>query len=200
MTPKTGFSAALERAKHQLKLYELICDTRQRSIRSDWAASFRRTMRWPANEKIVRVDGSNSNSIMVFRESCGVSRKDFGHKYVSELLRNAVVASISALDRMLHDHVVKHSWKLLSYKEEQVPKKLGALGISALDVRKALEKLRRDNKSRPGNAIKSAIQERLHRDYTFQSPDGVLQAAQMLGINDFWGKVALEMPGHPEKG
>ncbi len=199
MTPKTGFVAALERAKHLLRLYELVCDTRQRAVRADWAASFKRAMHWPANNQIVRVDGKDRQSILVFKEECGIDREHFAHEYLSELLRSALVAAVSALDRMLHDHVVKHCWKLLSRKEDEVPKKLKALSLSALDARKALEQLRKDPASRPGNIIKIAIQEKLHRDYTFQTPDSVLLASHMLGIKDFWGKVATKLPGNPSK-
>ncbi len=199
MTPKAGFNAALERAEHLLRLYELICDTRQRAVRGDWARAFKQLMHWPAGNHIVRIDGKDRQSLLVFREECGVERHHFAHEYLSELLRSAIVASVSALDRMLHDHVVKESWKLLSRKESKVPKKLKEMSLSALDARKAVEHLRRNSKARPGNIIKKAIQDRLHRDYTFQTPDSVLMAAQMLGVQDFWKKVAHKMPNTPPK-
>lgn len=199
MTPLTGFNAALERADHLVRLYELICDTRQRGVRRDWATAFLSTMRWPATEQIVRIDGKDKNSVLVFREACGITREHFTHDYLSELLRSAVVASVSALDRLMHDHIVKHSWKLLTRNEAEVPSRLKSLPISAIDARKALEQLRKNSKARPGNAIKKAIQERLHRDFTFQSPDSVLEAAKILGINDFWSQVASKMPNSPEK-
>jgi len=199
MTPKKGFSIALERAKHLLKLYELICDTRQRAVRSDWAAEFKEMMHWPAGNEIVRIDGKDRQSVLVFREECGITRKHFAHDYLSELLRSAVVASVSALDRMLHDQIVKHSWKLLSKREAEIPKKLKLLSLSTLDAKKSLEHLRKNSTSRPGNIIKKAIQEKLHREYTFQTPDSILLAAKMLGIEDFWGKVASKMQGNPPK-
>jgi hypothetical protein len=199
MTPKKGFSAALERAKHLLRLYELICDTRERAVRADWAAAFKQVMHWPNGNKIVRIDGKDRQSIIVFKEECGIAREHFAHTYLSELLRSALVASVSALDRMLHDQVVKHCWKLLSKKEAEIPKKLKALSLSALDAKKALEYLRKDSASRPGSIIKKAIQEKLHREYTFQTPDSILLAAQMLGVDDFWGKVASKMQGNPPK-
>lgn len=199
MTPKTGFDAALDRASHLIRLYELICDTRQRGVRADWASAFKNVMHWPAGEAVVRVDGKDGLSLLVFREAAGIDRNHFAHDYLSELLRSAVVASVSALDRLLHDYVVKFSWSLLTRKEEDIPKGLKNLPITALDARKALEQLRKDTKARPGNLVKSAIQEKLHRDFTFQTPDSVLQAAKMLGIDDFWEKVAANMQGGPAK-
>lgn len=199
MTPKTGFDAAIERAQHLITLYELICDTRHRAIREDWASSFRNFMRWPANEALVRIDGKDRQSLLILRESCGIDRSRFAHEYLSELLRSAVVASVSALDRMLHDHVVKHSWKLLKRSEDQIPKELQKLSISALDARKAVEHLRKNPKARPSSIVKKALQETLHREFTFQNPDAVLKAAKMLGVSDFWGSVARKMPGTPSK-
>jgi hypothetical protein len=157
-------------------------------------------MHWPNGEQIVRVDGKDRQSILVFRESCGIERDHFAHDYLSELLRSAIVASVSAIDRLLHDLVVKHSWKLLTQREDQVPKKLKELPLTAYDAKKALEHLRRDGDSRPGNIIKRALQDRLHRDFTFQTPDSILGAAKLLGISDFWGKVADSFEGSPTKG
>lgn len=199
MTPKAGFDSAHERAQHLIRLYELICDTRQRGVRSDWAREFKRVMHWPDGEQIVRVDGKDRQSVLVFRDSCGIDRNHFAHDYLSELLRSAIVASVSALDRLLHDLVVKHSWKLLTQPEEDIPKPLKTLPISAVDTRKAIEHLRKDPTARPGNLVKRAIQEKLHRDYTFQTPDSVLQAGKMLGIDDFWARVANKMHPRPSK-
>jgi hypothetical protein len=198
MTPKAGFDAALDRANHLLRLYELFCDTRTRGVRRDWARSFKDLMHWPDAEEIVRVDGKDRNSLLILREACGIQREHFSHDYLSELLRSAVVAAVSALDRFMHDLVVKHSWKLLGRREERIPKSLKGLTLTALDTRRALEHLRRDASARPGNLVKKAIQDRLHRDFTFQSPDSVHKAGkEMLGIADFWTEIANQMPGSP---
>ena len=183
-----------------LRLYELICDTRKYNVRKDWESTFKQVMHWPDKESIVRVDGKDKASILVLREKCNIGREQFAHDYVSELLRGAVVASVSALDRYLHDLIVKHSWKLLNRREEDIPKGLKSLNISTLDAKKALEHLRKNSASRPGHLIKQAVQERLHREYTFQNPDSVLAAAKMLGVEDFWSKVSAKMPGKPANG
>lgn len=177
-----------------LKLYSVICDTRVRGVRRDWATSFKDLMRWPVHEQLVRIDGADRSSILIIREAVGIEREQFAHDYSSELLRAAVVAGISAIDRLMHDSVVKYSWKLLRRKEEKIPKELAKLAISATDARKAIEHLRKDPKARPGNLIKAAVQQRLHRDFTFQSPDAIQKAASMLGISDFWTRVVAKMP------
>ncbi len=197
MKAKDGFDTAMNRARHLLELYDLLNDRRMRKVRSDWANRFKTLMHWPAGEEIVRVDGRDSNSMIVLRQAVGVDRRHFAHDYLSELLRASIVASVSALDRFMHDLVVDHSWGLLSRSEADVPKELAKLSVPVLETKRALEKLRADAKSRPGHIIKQAIQAELHRKFTFQKPDDVLTAGRMLGIEDFWRKVAGKMPGAP---
>jgi hypothetical protein len=199
VNPKNAFDAAIQRPEHLLRLYELLHDTRQRSVRSDWANGFRQLMHWPAAEEFVRVDGKDRDSMLIMRESVGVDRGHFTHGYLSELLRSALVAAVSALDRFCHDAIVHHSWKLLSRKERDIPKGLFRLNLPVLGTKKALEKLRKDSKSRPGSVVKVAIQEELHNKHTFQNPAGIETAARMLGIEDVWTKLAAEMPGRTGK-
>ncbi|MFO1503499.1 MAG: hypothetical protein U1F39_06750 [Steroidobacteraceae bacterium] len=194
MTPLAAFEASFARAEHLLKLYSVICDTRERGIRSDWAAAFKELMRWPDREQIVRIDGEDRNSLLILRAAAGIDRDKFAHDYTSELLRASVVAAVSAIDRLMHDSVVKYSWKILRRKEGKIPRELAKLAISVVDARKALEHLRKDSRARPGNLIKAAIQQKLHREFTFQSPDAIQRAGAMLGIKDFWAKVATKMP------
>ena len=119
-------------------------------------------MHWPQAEKIVRIDGKDRRSILVLREGLGIDRKGFAHEYLSELLRAAIVATVSALDRYMHDIVVEKSWKLLNEPEDDIPRELKRIMIPVLESKKALDRLRQDQKSRPGNVIKQAIQTVLH--------------------------------------
>ena len=199
MMPIDSFNAAFVRASHLIQLYDLLHDSRSRGVRSDWATAFKNFMRWPNGERIVRIDGKDRNSLLILRESVGIDREHFTHDYVSELLRSSVVAAVSALDRYVHDLVVHHSWKLLSRSEAQIPTELKKIAISVTSVKAALTRLRSDRNARPGGLVKQAIQERLHRDFTFQKPDDILKASKMLGIRDFWDNVASEMPGPPSK-
>jgi hypothetical protein len=48
--------------------------------------------------------------------------------------------------------------------------------------------------------IKKAIQDKLHADFTFQSPDSVLKASKMLGVTEFWSRIAENMAGTPKAG
>ena len=199
MKPIDLFNASIERPKHLLRLYDLLHDSRSRAVRSDWANAFKEMMHWPKGEHIVRVDGKDQQSLLIMRQDVGIDRAHFSHDYLSELLRSVVVAAISSLDRYLHDLVVYHSWTLLSKADEDVPTELKKVSIPVSVAKKAIQQLKKDSKARPGNIVKKAIQERLHREYTFQKPDDVLKASRMLGLEDFWTSVAGKMPGHPKK-
>ena len=124
---------------------------------------------------------------------------DFNTSNVSELLRSAIIAAVSALDRYVHDLIVEHSWKLLSQKEDAIPKKLKDLNLPVIQTKKAIDRLRSSSKARPGTIIKKAIQDALHKK-TFQNPNDIYDASQMLGIKNFWEILAKAMPGSPTKG
>jgi len=198
--PKDGFDAAMERVNHLLLLYDVLHNTRSRRIRKDWAASFLDLMRWPKGEAIVRVDGKDKQSLLILRPGLGVDHTRFTHDYLSELLRSAIVATVAALDRYVHDLVLHHSWALLCRPEGSIPPELKKLSLPVLATKQALERLRSDSGARPGHLVKAALQEHLHRDHTFQRPDDLARAAKMLGVEDFWGEVAKLMPGRTDKG
>jgi hypothetical protein len=156
-------------------------------------------MHWPQGEQIVRVDGKDAQSLLILREGAGLSRTQFTHDYLAELLRAAVVATVSALDRYMHDVVITHSWSLLTRAEPNIPKELKKLEIPILAARHAVDRLRKDKKARPGVLLKESLRDHMHKEYTFQRPDDVQKAAAMLGVKDFWGQVSAKMPGTPKK-
>lgn len=191
------FDHAIQRADHFITLYDLLSDTRQRSIRSDWASKFQDLMNWPTGEDIIRVDGKNKDSILIMRESIGIDRNHFTHDYLSELLRAALVASVSAMDRYFHELVLRDSIGLLALSEKNIPPRLKGLKIPVLVTKKALSKAKMDKSSRPGHLLKKAIQIALH-EKTFQSPNEIGNAIKnMLGVEDFWRKVGKQMPQAP---
>lgn len=190
-SPKAVFDFSLERAKHLLALYDILHNSRHREGRKDWLDKFKKLMRWPNGELITRIDGKDKNSLLILRESIGLSSEKFAHYYVSELLRSSIVNSISAMDRYFHDLILNKSWSLLSKAENEIPKGIKSLPIPAYAVKKALEALRADPKARPGNYLKKEIQSVLHKENTFQTVSGVDTAVSMLGLKDFWKTVGI---------
>lgn len=194
ITPIDTFNHAISRADHFLTLYDVLHNSRQRGIRTDWRRRFNKFMGWPTGEAIERIDGKDKNSILILRETIGVSREKFTHDYCSELLRSAIASSVSALDRYLHDAVVSQCLILLSKREAEIPKKLKTLRLPVLTTRKALEKLRKEPKSRPGAILKKEIQTLLHREHTFQSTHGIEACAGMLGLKKVWSELGKNLP------
>ena len=191
---KDIFDYSIESAHHFMTLYDILHDTRARRGRQDWMRKFKNLMHWPSGEKIIRIDGKDTNSVLLIRESVGIDRYHFTHEYTSELLRSALASAVASLDRYFHDLIALSSWKLLSHKDSDIPKALRNLRLPVGATKKALETLRKNRSARPGNLIKAEIQKVLHREHTFQSPSSLTSAAKMLGIDDFWRKVAKEMP------
>jgi len=200
VTPKDAFDFAIARARHQLTLYDILHDSRQRNIRRDWKERFCEFMRWPKSEKIVRVDGASKQSMLILRESVGLTRSEFAHEYLSEILRGVVTASVSALDRYIHDQVTDKSLQLLRRAEADVPKELRQIKVPLLTAKRSMEKLRGDSSARPGALLKAELREILHKEETFQSVASVEKGAKMLGIRDFWGRILAELPRFSSKG
>ena len=200
ITPKDTFDTAIARARHLLLLYDILHDRRQRNVRADWKIRFCGLMHWPQSEEIVRIDGENQNSMLILRAEVGMSRDEFTHDYISELLRGTITSAVSALDRYIHDQIVNHAIKLLSRAEADIPKELRQLRLPALTVKRSLEKLKADDTSKPGTILKRDLQEMLHRDETFQTVSGVERGARMLGIKDFWAELTKKIPAYTKSG
>src|SRR5207249_1773502 len=100
----------------------------------------------------------------------------------------------SAMDRFCHDAVVQNAWKLLSRKDVDIPDGMCRLNLPVLDTKKALAKLRRDAKSRPGSLVKKAIQDQLHKR-TFQTPRDIEAVGELLGVSNIWSNIAQNMTG-----
>jgi len=172
-------------------------DSRQRDGRSDWLDKFKELMHWPKNESVTRIDGKDKNSLLIIRCSVGIDRTHFAQEYTGDILRSSVVAAISALDKYMHDIVVEKCWALLNGPEKNIPKALSELKVPVLTTKKALDEMRSNSNARPGSQVKLQIQEMLHREFTFQNVSGVENGAKILGVKDFWRKVADKMPESP---
>ncbi len=199
-TPKETFDFAIKRANHYLTLYNILHNSRQRAARSDWMERLKQLMHWPLNENIVRIDGQNQQSMLLLRESVAIDREHFEHEFTSELLRASIVATISALDRYIHDIINQECLALLRKPESDVPNELKKMKIPLIAVKKSLEKARQNSGTRPGSLLKKEIQDILHRDFTFQNISSIDKASKILGITDFWQKIADEMPGNANRG
>ncbi len=205
MLPIHAYDDIAARARQLLQLYEGLLNTRKPEIGKDWAESFCRIMHWKKSSAIGRVD--TKDAIIVLRENAGLSSVDFSDKPLADLLRLSLALGVSALDRYVHERVVK--------------KVIGALGATKLSrqqqelsipVTCALEAARRAVKTsiertvaayeaaastgtqppavqcRPANEMRIKLQEFLHTK-SFQSWREIEYAFELLGIPDVKGRM-----------
>lgn len=189
---KKTFDLAIARAEHFVFLYDITKNKRKRKVRSDWSQKFIRLMSWRLSDPIMRIDGDKS--MLILRSPAeDLSYEKFEHDYASELLRSALVASVSALDRYMHDIVVNRALKLLNRSKKDVPRKLKNLDLPVSVTFDAMKKLRSDHNSRPGIQVKKAIQDRLHKQ-TFQSSNEIDDCAALIGKRKIWSEIGTKMP------
>lgn len=189
----TTFEQAIERSEHFLFLYDLLSNTRERGIRSDWARKFKAFMHWPSDSKLLRVDGDCS--VLIVKDGPpGLTYDRFEHSYVSELLRSSIVSSVSSLDKYFHDKTLNKCFTLLNGPEKDLPKKLKSFELPALQAFKATKSVRGNPRARPGSQLKKAMQEKLHLS-TFQNSHGVEECCALMGVGKFWTNVANELGG-----
>ena len=127
MQPKSAFDAAMQRVDRLLGLYHLLRNTRERGIRADWARKFKTLMHWAQGDAIDRVDGTGA--VLILRHTSGFTADEFKHDELSELLRAALAASVSALDRYCHAVVVSLVMAQLRRSEDNWPKELKKLSL-----------------------------------------------------------------------
>jgi len=187
------FKQAIDRSSHFLFVYGLISNQRSRAIRSDWGGRLKEFMRWPKSTRILRVDGDCS-MLIIKNGPKGLTYERFEHDYASEVLRSAIVSTVSSLDKYFHDRTLNRAFTLLNGPQKNVPKKLQKFEFPAVQAFKAVKKIRNDAKSRPGSQLKIALQNKLH-SITFQNSHGINECCQLMGVKDFWRLVANEMEG-----
>lgn len=187
-----AFDNAIDRANHLVDLYELLHNRRQRCIRSDWADRARALFNWNAGDDIQRID--SSNAVLLIRNGDGWELEHFEHCWLGELLRSAIVAAVSSVDRYFHDMVTT---KLLSQLAGDTPKTLAAIQISIKDADRVLQKALESRKgtkkaTRPRTILKDAFRRVLNKK-TFQGTVQIEEACAMLGLPKCWKKVQKEM-------
>jgi hypothetical protein len=145
-------------------------------------------MHWPKGSDIQRIDGKDA--IVILRDRCSLGKKDFDAEMLQELLRSALVLGVSALDRYMHERIVKNI--VAALKKRKLCKEQQEFAIPAtlaIQVADCLVTARRKNQTvRPANEIRNAIQEILHKR-TFQSWREMEEGFRLIGISGIGGKL-----------
>jgi len=142
-------------------------------------------MHWPqrTSSEIDRVD--TPEAIIVLRENARLKRPDFRKDVLSDLLRASLVMLVSAIDAYFHAKIIAHVVRLAN-KGTAMPKALCKANISVGDFVKA------KSYKRPMTVMRNALCECLGYQ-ALQSPDNISSALSLIGIKDFWSKVAGRM-------
>ena len=191
MRPIDTFNTTIDRVEMLISLNELLCNTRKKRIRADWARNFKQWMKWPRNENIHRID--SNEAIIILREHASVSVDRFCEEDLSELLRAALVTSVSSLDRYIHELVISKIMTELNKNHDDISSELKKMEISLLGAVEAVKHARKTSeKTRPMTRIKGILQDKLFR-YTYQQPKEIEQALNMVGIKSIWSECSAKM-------
>ena len=191
MEPIEAYKDTAQRAQRYLKLHDGLINTRQRAIRADWKRSFCSLMHWPQGSQIERVD--SRDAILILRNNATLVPDDFSKQSLEDLLRAALTFGVSALDRYVHERVIKSF--VSAYRKSALTKQQKELGIPvtiAMDIIKKVHAANKNGSSvRPANEIRKAIQELLHKR-PFQSWREIEYAFQLIGIKNLSGQLQNE--------
>jgi hypothetical protein len=145
-------------------------------------------MRWPQGAAIERVD--SKDAVLVLRDGAVLTATDFSKTALDDLLRSALTLGASALDRYLHERIVKRVVTSLRAADPlPAQEKLTISAILALRMTEALRKALKNGKQvRPANQLRIALQDSLHTR-TFQSWRQIEAAFELIGLGGLTGRL-----------
>ena len=191
MLPLETYQHTAERARRYLKWHDGLINTRQRSIRADWRESFCRLMHWRLCSPIERVD--SRDAVVVLREGATLCPSDFSAENVEDLLRAGLTFGMSALDRYVHERVVKRF--ITGMRANKLTRQQESYSIPTtvvLEIIDRMNKAHRENQTvRGSNDLRKSVQELLHRR-PFQSWREIDNAFKLAGITNLSGRLQGE--------
>lgn len=183
MKPIDAYNDTAARARLFLEYHDGLINTRSRGIRKDWKGKFVKLMHWPANSSIERVD--SSDAIIVLRDGAVLTRDHFTQEWLDDQLRAALTFGVSALDRYVHERVVKGIIPALKKRPLTKQQEEFSLPVStAVQIAEEAVVARKNGEmNRPANIVRKKVQELLHKR-PFQSFREIEYAFQLLGIKN----------------
>lgn len=188
MTPRKAFDDISQRARRLLRYHDGLVNLRQRTMRKDWKASCCKFMHWKSGASIDRVD--SKDAVVILRDGAGLTRDDFSTEALDDLLRASLALGVSALDRYLHERVVKKIVKSLRSSELlYAQEKLTIPATLAVRMTEDWRKASNAGKAlRPANQLRISLQEALHLR-TFQSWREIEEAFELIGVTGITGRL-----------
>lgn len=183
MKPLDAYRDTARRARLFLEYHDGLMNTRARGIRRDWKGKFLSLMHWRANSAIERVD--SVDAVIVLKERASLTPDHFTQDWLDDQLRAALTFGVSALDRYVHERVVKGIIPALKRRPLIKQQEEFSLPVSvAIQIAEEVVVARRNGKQiRPANIVRKKVQELLHKR-PFQSFREIEYAFCLLGIKD----------------
>lgn len=186
MTSRQAFDHISQRARRLLRYHDGLVNVRQRAMRRDWKASCCRFLNWKKDASIDRVD--SKDALVILRDGANLTRHDFSAEALDDLLRASLALGVSALDRYLHERVVKKIVK--SLRGGNLRSAQEKLTIPATVAVRMTEDWKRASRvgrpTRPANQLRISLQDALHLR-TFQSWREIEEAFELIGVTGITG-------------
>lgn len=188
MNPIDAYKDTAARARVFLLYHDGLMNTRSRRVRRDWKSSFLKLMHWPSTTTIERVD--SKDAVVILKEGASLTQDHFSAAYLDDLLRASLTFGVSALDRYVHERVIKgivkalKSGALTKQQEEFSIPVATAIHISE----EALRAHRAGKNIRTANIVRRKVQELLHKR-PFQSWREIEYAFCLLGVTNLAGQL-----------
>jgi hypothetical protein len=183
MTPIDAYNDTAQRARSFLAYHDGLMNTRARRIRKDWKASFLKLMHWPAESAIERID--SKDAVIVLRQGAVLTPDHFTQSRLDDQLRAALTFGVSALDRYVHERVVKGIIPALKVSPLTRQQEEFSIPVStAIQIsEEAVAAQKKGLKIRPANIVRKKVQELLHKR-PFQSYREIEYAFGLLGVKN----------------
>ena len=183
MTPIDTYNDTAERAKIFLVYHDGLVNTRSRRIRKDWKSSFLNLMHWPAGSTIERID--TKDAVIVLRAGAMLTTDHFTQAWLDDQLRAALTFGVSALDRYVHERVVKGIISALKVRPLTRQQEELSIPVStAIQIsEESVLAQKNGQKIRPANIVRKKVQELLHKR-PFQSFREIEYAFGLLGVKN----------------
>lgn len=185
-TPLDTFRIGQARAEFLYKMAHGLTDRGTPAVAVNWNDDFKNLMGWAPGDVIQRVDCRDA--VLVLRNGATLTQPDFAATAIDDLLRAALVMSVSAMDAYFHAKVLRHVVAHSKVKEPE-PALLNRR-LTVADFVAARKKQRRNS------ALAAAIARQMSFE-SLQQPGNISSAVLLIGVGNFWALMAANL-GRPE--
>jgi hypothetical protein len=181
MRPITVFEQNFRTATSLLMLYDLLQCNEGEVVAGEVVEAVRRVHGARQDEQYVVI--KNDRCVLGFGEAANIPRGFFREPSQAFLLRQSIVAACSAVDVYFADRIEENLLRVFLATRPKPPKRL-------LDLRFSLEEiLSVEGYDPPLLRLKQILLSQFERK-TFASSQQIEEAVSVLGVDDFWVKVA----------